>query len=295
MGELPARYALLGTGHMGTALGAALLDNGKQLTVWNRSPERAEPLLAQGASWAHDAATAIAEADLVIACLLNTATTFDVLDDPSVRDRLRGKTLVEVSTGSPEDAGRLTAWAAESGAELLVAFVKAYPRDIGTEHTEVHLAGSAEAFERHRSTLACWGRTHFAGADVSAATARNTAGILMMFSLVTGFLEGAAYARSHGVTPAEVQELLPVSFRLANAAIRRATQVSAGGGSREPEATLDVYVHAMRGVVETIAATGLRSRVGEAALGLLSEAVGAGHGDADLDVLLDDPGTARRD
>lgn len=276
---------------MGAALGAALIDGGHHLTVWNRSASRAEPLLARGAAWAEDPAIAVGGSDLVIVCLLDVATTYDVLGDASVRDHLRGRTILQVSTGSPEDAGRLAAWTADSGAELLVAFVKAYPREIGSEQTEVHVAGSAEAFERYRATFTCWGRTHFAGPDVTAATARNTAGILMMLSLVSSFIEGAAYARAHGVAAAEVEELLPVSARLAGAAVRRAVAVSGGQHPRTAEATVDVYAHAMRGVVEAIAGTGLRSSVGEACLGLLSDAVSAGLGGADLDALLDDPET----
>lgn len=287
------RYTLIGTGRMGTALAAALLAGEHELTVWNRSTERARPLLEKGAAWADDPATAVRDADLVVVCLLDIASTFDVLGDASVRAALAGKTILQISTGSAEDAQGLAEWAAATRAALLVAFVKAYPREIGTKLAEVHFSGSAEAYDLHREALACWGRTQFVGPDVGAATARNTAGILMMFSLMSSFAEGAAYASARGVAPAEVEDLLPVSFRLASAAIRRAVESSAGLVRPEPEATMDVYTDALRLVASATSAAGVPSRLGEASLDLFTEAVRAGLGGGDLDVLLDGGATRR--
>lgn len=285
----PTKSSLLGTGRMGAALAMAMLEAGHDLTVWNRSPERVQPLLASGAGWAEDPATAVRDADTVTVCLVDVASTYEVLGDASVRRHLRGKTLVQIATGSPEDAQDLAVWAEATGATLLVAFVKAYPSEIGSELTEVHFAGSAEAFERHRPTFACWGRTQFVGSDVRAATARNTAGVLMMFSLMAGFAEAAGYARTHGVAPSDVEELLGVSFRVASAAIRRAVQAEAGDSRADPEATLDVYVSALRSVVRSINESGLQSRLGEASLALFTQAVRAGLGDRDIEVLLAPP------
>ena len=44
-----ARIALLGTGLLGAAIGRRLLEQGQQLKVWNRTPEKCQPLLEAGA------------------------------------------------------------------------------------------------------------------------------------------------------------------------------------------------------------------------------------------------------
>ena len=50
------RVALLGTGIMGAAMARNLLKAGHQVTVWNRTPERAQALAADGARFAADPA-----------------------------------------------------------------------------------------------------------------------------------------------------------------------------------------------------------------------------------------------
>ena len=47
--------AFIGTGIMGSAIAGHLMDAGYRLTVYNRTKEKAQPLLERGASWAETA------------------------------------------------------------------------------------------------------------------------------------------------------------------------------------------------------------------------------------------------
>jgi 3-hydroxyisobutyrate dehydrogenase-like beta-hydroxyacid dehydrogenase len=64
---------------MGSALARALLKAGNRVTVWNRTPEKAEALAAEGALVAGTAANALAASDVSIACVTDHAATMEIL------------------------------------------------------------------------------------------------------------------------------------------------------------------------------------------------------------------------
>lgn len=65
------RVALIGLGTMGAGVAGNILAAGFPLTVWNRTRDKAEPLLARGARWADSPAAAAGDADLVISVVAN--------------------------------------------------------------------------------------------------------------------------------------------------------------------------------------------------------------------------------
>jgi 3-hydroxyisobutyrate dehydrogenase-like beta-hydroxyacid dehydrogenase len=97
---------VLGLGPMGRALAAALLGAGHPTTVWNRTPGRAGELLARGATEAATVADAVRSADTVVACLRDYDSLLDLLDP---LDGWSGRTLVNLTSGDPRQAGRAAA------------------------------------------------------------------------------------------------------------------------------------------------------------------------------------------
>src|SRR4051794_2145142 len=95
----PAPLTLLGTGTMGTALARAWLAAGHPVTVWNRTPARAEALAAEGATVAPSAAAAVAANRLVVVCLLDAGSVGEALDAAD----LTGRDLVDLTTGTPAE------------------------------------------------------------------------------------------------------------------------------------------------------------------------------------------------
>jgi 3-hydroxyisobutyrate dehydrogenase len=63
------KVAILGTGHMGTAMALRLIETGHQVTVWNRRRDRLAPLGQAGAEIAGDLADAVVDAEVVITML----------------------------------------------------------------------------------------------------------------------------------------------------------------------------------------------------------------------------------
>jgi len=93
--------AFLGLGAMGTPMAHRLLAAGHDLTVWNRTAARAEPLATAGARVAGTPAEAVRDAEVVITMLSDPAAEEAVLR--AVADALRPDALlIEMSTIGPD-------------------------------------------------------------------------------------------------------------------------------------------------------------------------------------------------
>jgi 3-hydroxyisobutyrate dehydrogenase len=99
--------ALLGTGLLGSAIATRLLACGHSLSVWNRNPERCEPLLALGALQAPRPAAAAAEADWLLTVLSDGPTTHAVLID-QVAEELRGRRVLQIATIGTAESRQLS-------------------------------------------------------------------------------------------------------------------------------------------------------------------------------------------
>lgn len=192
---LPAPVTVigLGRGNLGRAIAGTLLRDVHPVTFWNRSPARAEPLVTRGATAAATAAEAIAAADLVIVALLDSPAAREVLTGAA--GAVRGRTLVNLTSGDPEDARALAAWAAEHGAEYLHGAVYAVPQTIGTAQASVSYSGSPDVHRRWRAPLDLVGKGTFLGADAGRASGYDVAVLAGMYSMLGGFFTPRRWPR----------------------------------------------------------------------------------------------------
>jgi 3-hydroxyisobutyrate dehydrogenase len=112
------QVTVLGTGAMGAGMAQSLLREGIDVTVWNRTVERSEPLADDGALVALDPTAAVADADVVVAMLFDTAATLDVMAKvlPIMQD---GAVFVQCATVGLEGAAQTASLAAEHGVAFL--------------------------------------------------------------------------------------------------------------------------------------------------------------------------------
>jgi 3-hydroxyisobutyrate dehydrogenase len=71
--------AVLGTGIMGAGMARSLERAGMDVTVWNRSPDKARPLADDGAKVATDAADAVSGADVIVTMLFDVDAVAEVM------------------------------------------------------------------------------------------------------------------------------------------------------------------------------------------------------------------------
>ncbi len=142
---------VIGLGAMGTALAGAFLENGHPTTVWNRSDGKADGLVAEGAIPAATVAEAAAASPLVVVCVSNYEAVHEILG--SLGGALSGRVLVNLTTGTPEQARTTAARAQEHGADYLDGVIHAGPAQVGTPAAMFLHSGAPCAFETHEATL----------------------------------------------------------------------------------------------------------------------------------------------
>jgi 3-hydroxyisobutyrate dehydrogenase-like beta-hydroxyacid dehydrogenase len=277
--------SVLGTGMLGTALARALLRAGHRVTVWNRTAGKADALVASGATPAVTPAEAIAASPLVIA----TVSTYDdvhaVVDPES--GRLAGRTLVNLSSGTPDGARTLSGWAGERGVQYLDGAAMSGTRLVGQPEALFLYSGEPDAYAAHETTLSALGRGVYLGDDPGAASVYDTALLAMNMGVLSGFYQAVALAGPAGVDAptfaAVAVDYLPFVTGLLRGHARQIDQ------RRYPsdDGTLAVYAAAMGYVVDTGRRQGIDVELPAAITALLKRGVAAGHGDDGLARLAD--------
>ena len=152
------RLGFCGLGSMGAPMALRLLEDGHDLTVWNRTVERTEQLRVRGASVASTPAEAAAEAKGVITMLADPGALHEVvLGHGGLAIGLEeGSTLIEMSTVGP-DAVTAMADRLGPGIRMLDAPVRGSVSEATRGELGIFVGGSDEDFERWRGTLATLG------------------------------------------------------------------------------------------------------------------------------------------
>jgi 3-hydroxyisobutyrate dehydrogenase-like beta-hydroxyacid dehydrogenase len=195
---------VIGLGAMGSRIAEVLLTGGHPTTVWNRTPGRADPLVAQGAVRAGGATEAVTASPLVLVCVLDYAAAREILEP--VAGELAGRTLVHFTTGTPRQARELAEWAARHGIEYVDSGMMAIPPMIGKDGARFLYSGAKEAFERYRPSLELLGTAEFFGEDAGLASLYDLALLSAMYGMFAGFFHGAALVGSAGVSAGEFAE-----------------------------------------------------------------------------------------
>lgn len=116
-----ARIAFLGLGKMGSGMAGCLQAAGNEVSVWNRSADKAEPLAAKGCSVSATPAAAAMNADVIFSMVADDSASERVwlADDGALSTASPGTLAIECSTISHNHVGRLASAVAEHGCTYL--------------------------------------------------------------------------------------------------------------------------------------------------------------------------------
>jgi 3-hydroxyisobutyrate dehydrogenase-like beta-hydroxyacid dehydrogenase len=272
----------LGLGLMGAPMAANLARAGFPLTVWNRSPAKAEPLRGLGATVADSAADVAAASEVVITMVSDDAALEDLLFGAgAVADALRpGAVVVDMSTTSPGCMERVAAELAARGARFVDApvFGSTEPATTGDLWTVV--GAEPDDLARVRPQLDAMCGTVFPMGPVGAGSLMKVSGNLVVTGMIALLAESLTLGGRGGLAPSAMLEVLD--------AIDFTSPVWTGKGSLVVE---DDYAprfplrHALKDVrlARSVAAShGLDLRVVAGAEEEYAAAAGAGHQDEDV-------------
>ncbi|CAL9438328.1 NAD(P)-dependent oxidoreductase [Streptomyces sp. enrichment culture] len=276
----PTSITLLGTGTMGTALARAWLAAGHAVTVWNRTPARAEALAAEGATVAASAAAAVAANRLVIVCLLDDASVGEALEGAD----LTGRDIVNLTTGTPAEGRARAAWAEERGARFADGGIMAVPPMIGDPASGafVFYSGSAELVEEHRATLAVPAGVNFVGRDAGFAALHDVALLSGMYGMLGGVAHAFALIRGQDIAPKELAPLLQGWLNAMSSLVHVAAErLESGDFTTDVVSSLAMQAGGIGTFTRTAEEMGVSTELLTPYFDLMRRRVESGHGDED--------------
>lgn len=200
----------VGLGAMGAAMAGSLVRAGHRLTVWNRSPEKAAPLVDAGATLAATPAEA-ARGGLVATMLADDAAVESVVggEHGLLAGLPEGGLHVSMSTISVALAQSLAERHAVAGQRYVSAPVFGRPPAAEAAKLFVAAAGAADDLARAQPLFEAVGqRTFTVGEAPSAANLVKLCGNFMILSAVEAMAEAMAVAAKGGVDKAVLLEVL---------------------------------------------------------------------------------------
>lgn len=158
MGE---QVGFIGLGIMGQGMVRNLLRAGMSVRVWNRTANRMEPLLAEGASAASSPADLAAQCEVVILCVSNTGDVEEVIvgENGVIHGVRAGSLVIDMSTISPHVTRTLAAQLAEREVQMLDAPVSGGSEGAERGTLSIMVGGEAEAVARAMPYFEAMGKT----------------------------------------------------------------------------------------------------------------------------------------
>ncbi len=191
----------IGLGIMGASMAANLLKAGYEVTVWNRTASRAEPLVVAGARLGSDPADVAAHSDIVITCVSDTPDVENVILGPQgvIHGAQPGALVIDCSTISPAATRAIGAQLNEKGVHFLDAPVSGGSEGAAKGTLSIMVGGEAGQLERAMPVLQAMGQTiTHVGGQGAGQMAKLVNQILIVVTM-QGVAEALLFAQAGGL------------------------------------------------------------------------------------------------
>jgi 3-hydroxyisobutyrate dehydrogenase-like beta-hydroxyacid dehydrogenase len=283
------KITVLGTGRMGSALARAFLQQNYATTVWNRTSSRLAPLVALGARSATSVLDAVTASDITVVNVNDYATADTLLRQEGVAQVLRGKLLVQLTSGSPKQARDTAEWAAKHGIRYLDGAIMATPDLIGGPQCTILYAGDVDAFDQYNAALLALGANGVhVGADSGLAAALDSALLMVMWGALFGTLQGVAICKAEELNlSAYASYLAPFLQAMNGWSMDVVKRIDEGrlSGDAETVATVNTHYGAFRCLMELCKDRHIHRGLPEAMEPIFRAALHAGYAHDDFAIL----------
>jgi 3-hydroxyisobutyrate dehydrogenase-like beta-hydroxyacid dehydrogenase len=195
------RVGFAGLGAMGAGIAQRLLDGGYEVVGWNRTREKAKPLLDAGMGWADTPRELAASVDVLFTMLTNTAAIEAIAEGPDgilagVRE---GSIWADISTIAPDASVALAERVQATGASFLDCPVSGSPATLAAGEMSVMVGGDRAAFDHVEELLHAIGpKVTYIGPNGHAILTKVAINLALVVS-VTALAEGVALVEKAGV------------------------------------------------------------------------------------------------
>ncbi len=195
------RVGFIGLGDMGQGIVPRLLAAGHDVVGWNRTEEKAGPLLAIGMEWANTPREVAADAEAVLSIVTDSVAVEAVaLGSDGVLAGLRADGVyLDMSTLDPDASRRISAAFAAAGRTMLDAPLSGSPVSLEQGKASIMVGGDRAAFERAKPLLEAIGpNVTYIGANGMAVQMKVAINLCLIVEMVA-FSEAVALAEKGGV------------------------------------------------------------------------------------------------
>ncbi|OAI53654.1 hypothetical protein AYO47_04275 [Planctomyces sp. SCGC AG-212-M04] len=273
--------AVIGLGLMGTAITERLLAHAYPVRVWNRTRDKAGPLIDRGASWSDHPA---AECDRVIISLFSSDVVADVLGQMEA-DLRPGQFVVDTTTGNPEQTLALAQRLAKKGVQYLDAPISGSSEQTRKGEATVMVGGDKATFDACADLWPVLGRMVFhTGPSGSASKMKLVTNLVLGLNRAV-LAEGLAFAEFIGVDPAAALEVLKGSPAYSRAMDVKGTKMIHRDFS--VQARLAQHLKDVNLMIDAAAAAGKSLPLAMTHQALMEQAIEMGLGDLDNSVIIE--------
>jgi 3-hydroxyisobutyrate dehydrogenase-like beta-hydroxyacid dehydrogenase len=267
---------VIGLGEMGSALAAAFLAGGHPTTVWNRTAEKADPLVAKGARLASSVRDAVTASPLVVVSVKGNAVARETLE-PGGHD-LAGRAVVNLTDGTSAEARAVAEWATDQGSEYLHGQIMTIAPAVGHPEAVIFYGGAETVYRRYHSTLQLLGgRGSLIAADAGVPTMYGMAVHGTMWGTLNGFLHAAALLSIEGIEMKQFLDRAGASISALLSLLPSIADEVDRGEHATPYGALQHHLPSVQDLVQESRARGINDEFPGYTLALIAKAVDDGH------------------
>jgi 3-hydroxyisobutyrate dehydrogenase-like beta-hydroxyacid dehydrogenase len=277
------KVAFIGTGKMGLPMAGNVLRAGHDLTVFNRTASRTDPLRDEGATVAASAPEAVRGAEVLVTMVADGAAVDAQLegDEGFLSEAPDGLVWLEMSTIGATAARRFAARAADAGIQMLDAPVSGSVTVAEAGGLVAMVGGPADALERARPVLEAMTKAHFHLGRVGAGAAMKLGVNVMIASQTVAISEALNLAEAAGIERADAYEVIAAGA-LASPFVDYKKAAFLDPDGTPPAFALDLMRKDLKLALEQGEAAGLPLLGAGAAAEAVTVAAGLEGGDEDL-------------
>lgn len=272
--------SVIGTGNMGSALVEALAASGAEVTIWNRTREKAEPLAGPRVSLAESVAEALTSSPLTIVAVSGHKLSRTLVEEAGAD--LNGKVVASTSFVTPDQGRVYAAAVSAAGGHYLDLSIPAYPSEVRSGAGVFLISGDRAAYEAHRERFERLGRlaTYVAG-EPGAAYTSEMAVLLGYLPMAVGLLQGLRMCEHLNLSVEWFKETVVELYPFHIESLLERVTGEADRSAATVEASVSEWGNGAADYADYLRELGLDPGMYDALHRLFNAASEAGHGDAD--------------
>jgi len=277
--------SVVGLGIMGKALAKALLGSGYSVTIWNRTIGKATELVSNGASLADSVAVAIDASEITIFCISSHQDSLSLLNEVEIP--LEGKSIIELSSGAPEDAYKLVSQINSKGGRCLVGMILGYPIDIGSDRSSITTAGNKSLWRDSQRILKALAKNlTYISDDPKALSIMFSALFVSRQGYLFGMVYGALLFEKAGLPVQPYLDMLPQLNPVLEDYVEVVRNSVGSETYSNPQASLETIHDAFKDALAPYKTLDIERDFPELMSKIVAKANSAGYGDEQMTAIL---------